>query len=92
METITKERQVQQWSEGEVSSCALDSLKERFTEAIEQREGEQRVVALEGIIADCASPLESGAELSPEYSAFLLGLTRMLMLERARTQLARLGV
>jgi hypothetical protein len=92
METIARERQVQQWSEGGVSSCAIDSLKERFNEAIEKKEGESRVSALEKIIADCAAPLESGVELSPEYSAFLLGLTRMLMLEKARMQLAALSV
>ncbi len=87
----TQDGQVQRWSNStEVSSCALDSLRERFTEAVEQPAGETRVAALEGIIAECAGPLESGSELSPEYSAFLVGLTRMHMLEKARLQLAEL--
>ncbi|MEN9920892.1 MAG: hypothetical protein RL538_785 [Candidatus Parcubacteria bacterium] len=90
MEALIQRREVQR--EGlDVSEQALEALKERFAEAIASPEGEERVEALEAIIADCAEPLESGEELSPEYSAFLVGLTRMHMLEKARLQLARLA-
>ncbi len=90
METIIQGRRVQHESNAELSEGALDKLKERFSEAIASPEGEARVDALEAIIADCAEPLASGADLSPEYSAFLVGLTRLHMLEKARLQLALL--
>lgn len=90
MEALIQRREVQRESV-DVSERALETLKERFSEAIASPEGEVRVDALEAIIADCAEPLESGMDLSPEYSAFLVGLTRMHMLEKARLQLSRLS-
>ncbi len=90
MERFSAEGQVHRES---ISDAALERLRGKFDEAISHETALERATALEIIIADCAVPLEaldSGAELSPEYSGFLQALTKMHMLESAHARLERI--
>ena len=84
------ENQVQAEHGVEISDLALERLRAKFDDAISYETASERATALEAVIADCAAPLEAlevGAELSPEYSAFLESLTKMHMLEQAHAKL-----
>lgn len=87
------EGQVEQERVTEIRDVALDRLRKKFDEAIAHDFAAQRTAALETIITECAVPLhalEAGAQLSPEYSAFLESLTKMHMLEEAHAKLEKL--
>ena len=90
MSESSVENQVQAEHGAEISDLALERLRAKFDDAIAYETALERVTALEVIIADCAEPLEvleAGAELSPEYGAFLESLTKMHMLEQAHAKL-----
>ncbi len=77
----------------EISEAALGRLRGEFDDAISHDSPAQRAAALEAIITKCAAPLhalEAGAQLSPEYGAFLEALTKMHMLEEAHAKLDKL--
>ena len=90
MSESSVENQVQAEHGAEISDLALERLRAKFDDAIVYDTAAERATALEVIIADCAAPLEAleaGAELSPEYGAFLESLTKMHMLEQAHAKL-----
>ena len=90
MSESSVENQVQAEQGVDISDFALDRLRAKFDDAIAYETALERATALEVIIADCAAPLEAleaGAELSPEYGAFLESLTKMHMLEQAHAKL-----
>lgn len=93
MERFLAKRQTQKELVTEISEAALERLRGKFDDAIAYDSPAQRAVALEVIITECAVPLhalEAGAQLSPEYSAFLESLTKMHMLEEAHAKLEKL--
>lgn len=87
MERFSAGGQVQQET---VSDGALSRLRAKFDDALSYETAVERADALEHIIAECAVPLESGVDLSPEYSRFLESLTKMQMLEAAHAKLEAL--
>ncbi len=93
MERFGAEGQVQPGQGIEISEITLDRLRRKFDDAIAHDTPAERAAALEAIITDCAAPLhalEAGAQLSPEYGAFLEALTKMHMLEEAHAKLDKL--
>lgn len=93
METIPKMRIVQQRDATSINETALDSLREKFTEALSYQAVPERVAALETLVDECAAPLEAletGARLSLEYELFLTTLSRIHLLESTRFRLSQL--
>jgi hypothetical protein len=72
------------------NDVSMETLRTRLNEVLSSDFEGDRVLALEELIARCATPLEEGESMSPEYEAFLTTLGRLHMLEETRGRLATL--
>ncbi len=77
----------------EVSEGTLEALRARVTAAMTEETATKRAYALQAILDECSGPLcdlESGEELSEDFSNFIASLWKMVHMEDLAARLENL--